>query len=137
MDIDMVKRWSAFMDKRGLEELELEDGKTFLKIRKAPSFHKDLEEEKVVCEEKEEPGLITFKSPLVGIFYRGPEEGGPPYVKIRDTVQPGDLLCNIRVIGVMNPIHSDIKGEIVDVLVENGHPVEYGQGLFMIRRIDS
>jgi oxaloacetate decarboxylase alpha subunit len=133
MDLERIKRLSAFMDEKGLEEVEFEDGEVRIRIKKGPFPFKEVEEELVEEEEKKESNIVTFKSPLVGIFYRGPEEGGSPYVKIGDPVEPGTTLCNIQVIGMMNPIASDLKGEIVDVLVENGHPVEYGQGLFMIR----
>lgn len=135
MDIDKVKRLSAFMDERGLEELELEDKDTRIMIKKgllSSSKDKDLQKDRV--EEEKKSDLFTFRSPLVGIFYRGAEEGAPPYVKIGDTVKRGNILCNIRVIGITNPIKSDLEGEVMDILVENKHPVEYGQGLFVIKK---
>ncbi len=73
------------------------------------------------------------KSPIVGTFYASPAPGAPPFVKVGDMVQPGTILCIIESMKLMNEIESEIAGEIVARLVENGKPVEYGEALFAIR----
>lgn len=81
----------------------------------------------------EEEGLHTVKSPIVGTFYEAPSPGSPAFVKIGDSVKAGQVLCIVEAMKLMNEIESDVAGEIVKILVNNGQPVEYGQPLFAIR----
>jgi acetyl-CoA carboxylase biotin carboxyl carrier protein len=81
----------------------------------------------------QEDGLHQVKSPIVGTFYESPSPGSPPFVKIGDTVEAGQILCIVEAMKLMNEIESDVSGEIVKKLVENGQPVEYGQPLFAVR----
>lgn len=80
----------------------------------------------------EEKHLHVIKSPLVGTFYRSPSPGAPPFVEVGDIVSPGQVLCIIEALKVMNEIESDVRGRVVKILVENGETVEYGQSLFLI-----
>ena len=77
--------------------------------------------------------LHTLKSPIVGTFYDSPAPGSPPFVKVGDTVEVGQVLCIVEAMKLMNEIESDMAGEIVERSVKVGAPVEYGQGLFCIR----
>lgn len=81
--------------------------------------------------DKETAGNIV-KSPLVGTFYAAPSEDAPAFVKIGDKVKKGQILAIVEAMKLMNEIESDFDGEIVEILVENGQPVEYGQPLFVI-----
>jgi acetyl-CoA carboxylase biotin carboxyl carrier protein len=76
--------------------------------------------------------VYIIKSPIVGTFYSAPAPGAPPFVKTGDTVQPGQVLCIIEAMKLMNEIEAEIGGEITRVFVENGQPVEYGQSLFAV-----
>ncbi|MBV9075013.1 MAG: acetyl-CoA carboxylase biotin carboxyl carrier protein [Acidobacteria bacterium] len=78
-------------------------------------------------------GLHIVKSPIVGTFYESPSPGSPPFVKPGDTVETGQVLCIIEAMKLMNEIEADVSGEVVKRLVNNGQPVEYGQGLFSVR----
>jgi acetyl-CoA carboxylase biotin carboxyl carrier protein len=69
---------------------------------------------------------------MVGTFYSGPAPGAKPFVEIGTEVKPGDTLCVIEAMKMMNQIESEIAGRIVSILVENGSPVEFGQALFII-----
>lgn len=80
-----------------------------------------------------DPSLTLVKSPIVGTFYEAPSPGAPPFVKPGDTVQPGQVLCIIESMKLMNEIEAETAGVIVNKLVENGRPVEYGEALFSIR----
>ena len=75
---------------------------------------------------------IKVTSPIVGTFYRSSSPDKPSYVEVGDTVKKGQVLCIIEAMKLMNEIESETAGKIVQVLVENGHPVEYGQPLFVI-----
>ena len=72
-------------------------------------------------------------SPMVGTFYAAPSPTSPPFVKVGDSVQAGDVLCVIEAMKTMNHIESEYAGEVAAILVENSDPVEYGQPLFVIR----
>lgn len=80
-----------------------------------------------------EEELHIVKSPIVGTFYESPSPGSPPFVKVGDVVEEGEVLCIIEAMKLMNEIESDIAGELVKRLVANSQPVEYGQPLFAIR----
>jgi acetyl-CoA carboxylase biotin carboxyl carrier protein len=76
---------------------------------------------------------VIVKSPIVGTFYEGPKPGDPPFVKVGDSVEPGQVLCIIESMKLMNEIESEVSGTIVAKLMENGRAVEYGEALFAIR----
>ncbi len=73
------------------------------------------------------------KSPIVGTYYDSSAPGAPPFVRVGDQVEPGQVLCIIESMKLMNEIEAEIGGTIVTKLVENGRPVEYGEALFGIR----
>jgi len=82
----------------------------------------------------EDDGLHKFASPMVGTFYRKPGPEDASFVEVGDVVKKGDVLCIVEAMKVMNEIQSDVAGEIVDILLEDAHSVEYGQTLFKIRK---
>jgi acetyl-CoA carboxylase biotin carboxyl carrier protein len=84
-------------------------------------------------ERSEDPGIHHITSPIVGTFYRAPSANGSPFVQPGDFVKPGQTLCIVEAMKLMNEIECDVAGEVVAVLVENGQPVEYGERLFAIR----
>jgi len=77
-------------------------------------------------------GLFIMKSPIVGTFYSAPAPNAPPFVKVGDTVQVGQVICIIEAMKLMNELEAEVEGRIVRAYVENGQPVEYGQSLFAI-----
>ena len=80
-------------------------------------------------------GALVFivKSPIVGTFYRSAEPGAPSFVNVGDSVKKGQVLCIIEAMKLMNEIDSEYEGEITNVYVENGQPVQYGERIFAIR----
>lgn len=78
--------------------------------------------------------LIAVTAPMVGTFYKAPSPDADPFVKVGDVVEKGQTLCIVEAMKLMNEIEAEQAGEIVQVLVENGQPVEYGQKLFLIRK---
>tara|TARA_S200000501_G_scaffold69326_2_gene61281 strand:- start:8413 stop:8928 length:516 start_codon:yes stop_codon:yes gene_type:complete len=72
----------------------------------------------------------VITAPLVGTFYESPKPGEPPFINIGDVIEVGQSLCIIEAMKIFNAIESDYSGEIVDVLVQDGEPVEFGQPLF-------
>ncbi len=76
--------------------------------------------------------LLEIKSPMVGTFYSAPDPGAEPYVKVGTRVSPGQMVCIIEAMKIMNEIESEVQGVIREVCVENAQPVEFGQTLFRV-----
>jgi acetyl-CoA carboxylase biotin carboxyl carrier protein len=131
-----------------IEELELEKSGVRLRIKRA-SNHSGTDAPAVtvaaaspgasaplrpmeIPEETEEE-LYYVKSPIVGTFYKAPSPDLDAFVSVGDIIVKGTVVCIIEAMKLMNEIESDVSGEIVKILVENGQPVEYGERLFAIR----
>ncbi|RTZ59499.1 MAG: acetyl-CoA carboxylase, biotin carboxyl carrier protein [Gammaproteobacteria bacterium] len=149
MDKEFVKELIKLVSSSSLTKFELKTKDLEIKIEKEVSKElvtpevetKAIQKEEFKSEkllppsedvETPEEKLHVIKSPLVGTFYRAPAPGAPPFVEEGDIVSPGQVLCIIEALKVMNEIESDVKGKVVKILVENGQPVEYGQPLFLI-----
>ena len=80
------------------------------------------------------PGdLTTVTAPMIGTFYRAPSPGEPPFVDVGAQVEPGTVVCIIEVMKMMNAVTAGTTGTVVEVLVENAEPVEYGTPLFRVQ----
>ncbi|MEO1927817.1 MAG: acetyl-CoA carboxylase biotin carboxyl carrier protein [Nautiliaceae bacterium] len=88
------------------------------------------ESKKVECEEGE-----IIASPMVGTFYQAPSPDSPPYVKVGDKVKKGQTLCIIEAMKIMNELEAEFDCEILEVLVEDGQPVEFDTPLFRVKRV--
>lgn len=146
MNLKEIKELINLMNENNLLELEIEREGMKIRIRKTPSgkFETITEEpsapsvvqtHKVGGEQAEkspEENLVAIKAPMVGTFYRLPSPEAKPYVEIGEVIELGHVVCIIEAMKLMNEIKSEVKGKIVEVLVENANPVEYGQVLFMV-----
>ena len=94
----------------------------------APVVEKNIDTDKVA----EEDNYTIIKAPLVGTFYLSPKPGEPQYINVGDKVVSGDILCIVEAMKIFNEIESDFSGEIKEILVGDGEPVEYDQPLFKI-----
>ena len=83
--------------------------------------------------ERVEPGIVDFPSPIVGTFFRASSPASPPFVEVGSLVKKGQVLGIVEAMKLMNEIQSEIDGEVVEICVANGLPVEYGQVLFRLR----
>jgi acetyl-CoA carboxylase biotin carboxyl carrier protein len=142
MELDEIKQLLELLKDTDITELQIEREGAKLKIRRErfmPSFEitppatrqaapQEVKEEAV--EEAHKQATIT--SPIVGIFHRSPAPEAPPFVEIGTTVKKGQVLCIVEAMKLMNEIESDVDGVVAKILVENGHPVEYGEPLFLI-----
>jgi acetyl-CoA carboxylase biotin carboxyl carrier protein len=157
MDLDTLKQILNLVREHELSELEVEQDGLRLKIRKdsagppagpAPVPAARPAESAVPAANAPEPAapgraaleagdseieLAVVKSPIVGTFYRSPEPGAAAFVDVGTTVQKGQVLCIIEAMKLMNEIDSEYDGEVVNVYVESGQPVQYGERLFAIR----
>ncbi|MEO0122840.1 MAG: acetyl-CoA carboxylase biotin carboxyl carrier protein [candidate division WOR-3 bacterium] len=153
MNIKKIKELVKILEESPLTEIELTDfwGRK-LKLSKADGTRKGkfIETSVVVPETKEQPtplvsttkepekkeiqkkNLVAIRSPIVGTFYRAPAPDAPPYVEVGDIVKPGQVVCIVEAMKLMNEIESDVAGKIVQILVKNEEPVEYNQELFLV-----
>ena len=76
--------------------------------------------------------LVEIKSPMVGTFYKSPEPGAEAYLKVGSRVSPGQVVCNIEAMKIMNEIESEVGGVVREVLLDNSQPVEFGQPLYRV-----
>ena len=149
LDLSELKGIINLMQKSDLSELEIE--LQDLKLRLARSVNSQPGHETVIKQQIQQPspvviektetkaptaeiGIETFNSPMVGTFYRKPSPDDPSFVEVGKKVNQGDVLCIVEAMKVMNEIQSEIKGEIVEILVDDGASVEYSQPLFKIRK---
>ena len=133
----------ALFESSNLSELEVEKEGIRLHLKKetakgAPLLPVKETFEKAGTKAKEEKSsedkdLIPIKTPMVGTFYKAPSPDAEPFIEVGDIIQPDQVVCIIEAMKLMNEIKAEIKGRVVKVLVEDGHPVEYGQTLFLIR----
>ncbi|WP_459775850.1 acetyl-CoA carboxylase biotin carboxyl carrier protein [Aquifex pyrophilus] len=145
MEKDFIKELINLVKNSNIKSLKIEQGDLKIHIE----THKELIKAEVKPQKKEEYKHLevlppsediqeeekryhVIKSPLVGTFYRSPAPGAPPFVEVGDIVSPGQVLCIIEALKVMNEIESDVRGRVEKILVENGETVEYGQPLFLI-----
>lgn len=82
---------------------------------------------------KADPNLVEITSPMVGTFYRAPAPDEQPFVSPGERVRVGQAVCIIEAMKLMNEIEAEVAGEIVEILVENSEPVEFGQPLMLVR----
>ena len=150
MDIKQIKELMQLLEKSGLNKLTIKDKGMEISLEKSgvspyaephhsirrepPSVaHSPLETcAKQAGAEEEYSSTNFIKSPMVGMFYRAGKPTDPPFVMEGDLIEVGTVLCIIEAMKVMNEIKSTKKGKLVKIFVENGHPLEYGQPLFVI-----
>jgi acetyl-CoA carboxylase biotin carboxyl carrier protein len=135
--------------KESIEELELEKSGVRLRIRRASNHIASAavaqaaitsvvpaaalpQAQPEIAEQKGEE-LYYIKSPIVGTFYKASSPNSEAFVSVGDFVEKGSVVCIVEAMKLMNEIESDVAGEIISILVENGQPVEYGEKLFAIR----
>jgi len=153
MTIDEIKELLQIFNESGVGELEVQRGDDRLRIKRA-----GMNKEYVVTPTQPQPAATSsasapqpmtaagaaparapetegmlVKSPIVGTYYDAPSPEAAPFVRVGDSVEPGQVLCIIESMKLMNEIEAETGGTIVAKLVENGRPVEYGEALFSIR----
>ena len=148
MNLKEIKEMINLMNENSLSELEIEKDDMRIRLKKTPTGIEGFEGAQVLQgqaavgapakvgavqeAEKSEIKTVEIKSPMVGTFYRAPNPEAIPYVEAGATIEPGQVICIIEAMKLMNEIKSEIKGKILEVLVDNAEPVEFGQPLFLI-----
>ena len=153
MNIKEIQQLIKFVAKSGVSEVKIEskDLKLSVKTGKTPSIvqsepqvvysapvHnepvlelKNLENNEAISS-KEDEGLITIKSPIIGTYYRKPSPDKPNFVEVGDSISEGSVLCVVEAMKLFNEIESECSGKIVKILVDDASPVEFDQPLFLV-----
>ena len=153
MDLKDIKSIVDLMKKNALSEFEMEEGDFKIKLKR-DAVGKPRKSEPMVMQEAPmvlpaaapvlapaaapvlaappAPEGTEVKSPMIGTFYRKPSPDAEPFVEVGAKVGADTVVCIIEAMKVMNEIKAEVKGTIIEVLMEEGKPVEYGQGLFRI-----
>jgi acetyl-CoA carboxylase biotin carboxyl carrier protein len=158
MDLREVKRQIKelidLMQGTQVSELEVERGGVRIKIRKdhmvaggghlisqvQVPFPTEAQQKTSPTEggtKTEQDEFVQIRSPIVGTFYRAPSPEAEPYVEIGEAVKKGQILCVVEAMKLMNEIESEVDGKVIEILVENARPVEYGEPLFKIEPLKS
>jgi acetyl-CoA carboxylase biotin carboxyl carrier protein len=154
MDLKLLHRLIRIMKKGDLQELEVEDREGGIKVRLSrgkeapptPMLHV-VQASGVAGPASAAPAAAaaqgeagpakpaghTIASPMVGTFYRAAAPDAEPFVQVGTRIKPETRLCIIEAMKVMNEIKSEVSGEILEILVENGEPVEFGQPLYLVK----
>ena len=154
MNLKEIKEIVDLITAKGISEFELERAGVRLKITRAESLSSEARPQPAVqatvpppkpavplasvstpaAAEAAASDSHIIRSPMVGTFYSSPSPGDPSFVQTGDRVQPGQVICIIEAMKLMNEIEADTAGEILTCFVENGQPVEYGEPLFELRK---
>lgn len=147
MNIKEIKEMIALMNENNLLELEIEREGMRIRLKKtSPGTEGALtgpviiEKQSVVSgqlsKEEKAPEILSnsieIKAPMVGTFYRASSPEALPYVETGQFIEPGQIICIIEAMKLMNEIKAEIKGKIIEILVDNAEPVEFGQPMFLI-----
>ncbi|MBL1292859.1 MAG: acetyl-CoA carboxylase biotin carboxyl carrier protein [Thiotrichales bacterium] len=147
MDIRKVKKLIELLEESGINEIEIHEGEESVRISRgssvttsviaaAPPVHHAVTAGAVSATppppaETAVSGHI-MRAPMVGTFYRSPSPGAKPFAEVGATIKAGDTLCIIEAMKMLNQIEADVGGTVVEILGENGQPVEFDQPLFVI-----
>ncbi len=155
MELEEIKELVEMLNETDISEINLESDGTKISIKKggqivaqdntvvSTATNKEVERrdqsigennQTVVQGTKELEGE-EIEAPMVGTFYRAPAPDADPFINKGDVVEAGDALCIIEAMKLMNEIEAEFKCKIVDVLIEDGEPIEYGQPLFLVERL--
>lgn len=151
MDIRKVKKLIELVEESGIAELEISEGEESVRISRyphggtltyaappqapmpSPLASPSSAADGGALPSAEAPARgVEVTAPMVGTFYSSPSPGSKPFVEIGTEVSPGDTLCIIEAMKMMNQIEAEVSGRIVSILAEDGNPVEFGQPLFII-----
>ena len=136
--LELARRLGALLSELGLSEIEAAVGEIRVRLQRggvsapAPAPAAVDRPAAPLPAEAESSSMVTIEAPMVGTFYRASSPTADPYASEGDLVKEGQILCIIEAMKLMNEIESKVAGRIVKIFVENAHPVEFGQSLFLI-----
>lgn len=160
VDLKLIRQLVRIMNNGGVSELEIDDEKEGISLRlrrdsdtpaagsgpivhmmpsavsapAAPLAGGAAPAPAVAAPSGPPPGTVQITSPMVGTFYRTPSPESPPFVDVGSRVDEETVVCIVEAMKVMNEIQAEVTGEVLEILVENGEPVEFGQPLMLVKK---
>jgi acetyl-CoA carboxylase biotin carboxyl carrier protein len=151
VNLKEIKEMINLMNENGLMELEIEKDDMRIKLKKTGPAQESYNGPIIVEKERAASGAaakeliqpdetnrvktVEIRAPMVGTFYRAPSPEAPPYAETGQIIEPGQVICIIEAMKLMNEIKSEIKGKVVEILIDNTEPVEFGQPMFLIEPV--
>ena len=146
IELDYLKKLAKLVNDNSLKEISLKDGDIEISLKKdgaeqmlvqTPIVQPVMQPIEEVAEETKQDDVqetkrIPITSPMVGSFYASPSPNTKPFVKVGDVVAAGQVVCIIEAMKLMNEIETEVSGKVVEICVENGQSVEYGQVLMYV-----
>ncbi len=143
MNIKKIEEIVRLMEKHNLTEITIEEDGAKVHLKKGPGGEVERSVQMISpvltpareippAEKKGTANTVEIKAPMVGTFYRSPSPEAKPFIDVGSKINEGDVLCIIEAMKLMNEIKSEVKGKIVDILAENGAPLEFGQVMFLV-----
>ncbi|MBW2379490.1 MAG: acetyl-CoA carboxylase biotin carboxyl carrier protein [Deltaproteobacteria bacterium] len=141
LDLDQLRELIRLLDESNLTEIEVEHDDDRIRVRRDPAPVVGAVTSPPVgaastTQSGEAPAAEDagnyVTSPFVGTFYRSPSPESSAFVEVGDSIAPGQVLCIVEAMKLMNEIESEVSGTIVEILIESGKPVEYGARLFRV-----
>ena len=137
--VELARKLGTLLTELGLSEIDVTVGDVRVRLQRGGAASAPVAAAPVVASverpaaaEIESASGVTIEAPMVGTFYRASSPTADPYVSEGDLVKEGQILCIIEAMKLMNEIESKVAGRVVKIFVENAHPVEFGQSLFLI-----
>ena len=139
--VELARRLGTLLSELGLSEIDVAVGEVRIRLQRgggaalaalAPAVASSERATAAAPADAESASGVTIEAPMVGTFYRASSPTAEPYVSEGDLVKEGQILCIIEAMKLMNEIESKVAGRVVKIFVENAHPVEFGQSLFLI-----
>ncbi len=138
---ERIRELVRIVQESGVAEIEIEDEGMRVSVRRTDEALQpvgtplDADEPALAAPASFLPGIVHIESPMVGTFYRAPQSGTPPFVEVGDTIVPGQTLCILEAMKLMNEVKAELAGVVRTIHVENAQPVEFGQLLFDVEPI--
>jgi biotin carboxyl carrier protein len=131
---DDIREILRLIDEAELAELRIETEGLSLHVVRRGAVTTEPEEERATGPAAVDGAGLTIEAPMLGVFYRAPSPGAPPFVDVGTRVEPNTIVCIIEVMKMMNSVPAGVAGTIAEIHVENAAAVEYGQPLFRVER---
>ncbi|HCM42164.1 MAG TPA: acetyl-CoA carboxylase biotin carboxyl carrier protein [Candidatus Omnitrophota bacterium] len=152
MNIKEIKELLDLMQEHQIASLEFEKGDVKLKLNKNVGSVVSMEAPRMMAMPSQQPSsaapaapaaapaaasdpnVVAVKSPMVGTYYSSPAPDQPQYVKVGQSIKAGDVLCIVEAMKLMNEIKAEFSGTVVEILIENGQPIEYDQPIIKVKK---
>ena len=136
-DLEYIEKLAKIIADNSLTEISMEDGEQAITVRKDMPQTANIPHVVQTAPQASAPAAEVIKgkpitSPMVGTFYKAPSPDAKPFVQVGQCIQAGDVVCIIEAMKMMNEIEAEFSGKVVEICIEDGQPIEFGQVLMYV-----